>query len=651
VSNHKYLNFDVRIDALRNNYRAWISGDAVAGEVAVEFQLPGEVLQNRSPSTLSAARTLGRQLFELVFASDTLASLRRSQEIAREKGAGLRLRLSLSGAPELARIPWEVIYDPAFDHFFSLSNDTPVVRYLDLPRAPQSLEAALPLKVLVMLSSPKDHARLDVEAEWERLCQALDELIQRAQVELHRMEEATLVNLQRSLRRDAFHVFHFIGHGAFDERTQEGLLLLEGEGGIGKSVSGDFLGTLLHDHQSLQLILLNACQGGMVGRENPFAGAAGTLVRRGIPAVLAMQKAITDRAALLFSQEFYSAIADGYPVDAALVEGRKSIYMAGNPVEWAIPVLYMRSPDGLLFNLKPDAPLPGMPNVQMAKAESASLITTVTEDRPKEPFGSQHIHVFRRELREIREHLEKGRLALFVGADLSRGYTGLPDRQELADELAAREGLGAGESLSSIAQQVMSHGNRWTFTDFLQSALDTIGQEPQAFHRAVAALVKDYGLEMVITMAYDDLLEQAFREIGVGLNVIVADEQLAFLRSDRPTLIKLYGDLHQATSLTVTEQDQNALLRGRVKGDIVDEVRRTFRRNTILFLGYDLDAPSVSAWFDEIAGDRFQRTSYAVWSGLTTRQAEAYSSNRGLVVLDADPLTVLQTLTREARRE
>ena len=58
-----------------------------------------------------------------------------------------------------------------------------------------------------------------------------------------------------------------------------------------------------------------------------------------------MQFEITDDAAITFSHDFYAAIADGYPVDAALAEARKAIFTSGNDVEWGTPVLYMRTPD------------------------------------------------------------------------------------------------------------------------------------------------------------------------------------------------------------------------------------------------------------------------------------------------------------------
>jgi hypothetical protein len=65
-----------------------------------------------------------------------------------------------------------------------------------------------------------------------------------------------------------------------------------------------------------------------------------------------MQFEITDEAAITFAQEFYGAVADGYPVDAALAEARKAIFTQGNGLEWGTPVLYLRAPDGRVFDVE-----------------------------------------------------------------------------------------------------------------------------------------------------------------------------------------------------------------------------------------------------------------------------------------------------------
>ena len=211
--------------------------------------------------------------------------------------------------------------------------------------------------MLCVISSPTGYPPLDVEHEWQKLTQALDEPIKANRLVLDRLAAPTLEALQRRLRRGAVHILHFVGHGGFDDQTQDGVLLLQDPTGKGNPVTGESLGVLLHDHDPLRLVVLNACEGARTSATDPFAGTAQSLVRKGIPAVIAMQFEITDEAAITMANEFYTAVSDGYPVDAALSEARKAIFTRVSAVEWATPVLFMRAPDGRIFALdEPAAP-------------------------------------------------------------------------------------------------------------------------------------------------------------------------------------------------------------------------------------------------------------------------------------------------------
>jgi hypothetical protein len=126
-------------------------------------------------------------------------------------------------------------------------------------------------------------------------------------------------------------------------------------------VSGPDLGVLLFDHPTLRLAVLNACEGARTAADDPFAGVATSLVQQEIPAVVAMQFEITDRAAIVFSRELYGALADGYAIDSAVAEARKAIFADDNDVEWGTPVLFMRSSDGRLFELGDGPPVRPLP--------------------------------------------------------------------------------------------------------------------------------------------------------------------------------------------------------------------------------------------------------------------------------------------------
>lgn len=173
----------------------------------------------------------------------------------------------------------------------------------------------------------------------------------RGSIHFDRLEEASLTALQRRLRRDAYHIVHFIGHGAYDTRNQEGVLILEHADRTGNPVTANRLGVILHDHPTLRLVVLNTCESGRPAPGNRYGGAAQALVRARIPGVIAMQFEISNDAATTFAEEFYRALVDGYAVDAALAEARKAIYAAGSGLEWGTQVLYALSPNTALFAL------------------------------------------------------------------------------------------------------------------------------------------------------------------------------------------------------------------------------------------------------------------------------------------------------------
>jgi acylphosphatase len=126
----------------------------------------------------------------------------------------------------------------------------------------------------------------------------------------------------------------------------------------GRLVSADKPGAILHDQRSLRLVVLNACEGARSDVHDPFSGTAQTLVRHGIPAVLAMQFEITDDAAINFTSGFYSSVAVGDPIDAALTYTRLRLFaLQDDGVEWATPVLYLRATDGRIFDVAQTLPV------------------------------------------------------------------------------------------------------------------------------------------------------------------------------------------------------------------------------------------------------------------------------------------------------
>ena len=103
------------------------------------------------------------------------------------------------------------------------------------------------------------------------------------------MDGQTWRDVMKAMRQGPWHIFHFIGHGGYDRQTNEGLLVLADEKGMKHLLPASDLAKLLADHYPLRLVLLNSCEGALGSEVNIYSGTAATLVRRGIPAVLAMQ--------------------------------------------------------------------------------------------------------------------------------------------------------------------------------------------------------------------------------------------------------------------------------------------------------------------------------------------------------------------------
>ncbi|HSK34529.1 MAG TPA: CHAT domain-containing protein, partial [Propionicimonas sp.] len=387
----EYLDFDVEVEATptADAYTVQvISSPKGEASATMTFPFSSEGLENvilklgRTRSGVRAlgspsqdlARTFGTALYDAVFAGEVGTCFRRSLDAAEAAGKGLRLRLRLGNAPLLADVPWEYLYPAGLRKFLVLSRHTPVVRYLDLPREVAPLHVEPPLNVLLVVSAPTDLATLDVTTEVARIQQALAELEARNVVKVTTLETATLAELRRALRRGVFHVLHFIGHGGFNRVSGEGMLAFEDDQRRAHLVSGTDLATLVQDHRTLRLAMLNACEGARQSPADPFSGVAQALVQNGLPAVVAMQFEITDAAALVLAHEFYSAIADGYPIDAALAEARVAVFSEGNDVEWGTPVLYLRASDANIFDLAA-APEAG--------TEAARAGRTVAPDPPE----------------------------------------------------------------------------------------------------------------------------------------------------------------------------------------------------------------------------------------------------------------------------
>jgi hypothetical protein len=371
VTRRAYENFDVLIesigdDALRARVTQSNGGDPPAQPFTLPFnadQLENLLLKvdptRSSTRRLMAPRAqasadLGGGLYDSLFRDGIGIAWSRSVQTAREHRHGVRLRLRLADAPQVAGLPWELLYDRRTNHYLAKSERTPIVRYLDVDNPPEPLTVQGGLRILVIICSPVDLPALDVEREWQRVSAVLADRAAAGTVAIDRLPQPTLGALQEWLRHHDVHVLHFIGHGAFDRERQEGVLAFADAYGHSRPVSSEEIGKYVRDHDPLRLVVLNACQTATTDTVDTYSGIAQGLVQQEAPAVVAMQYPISDGAAIAFASGFYGALTDGDPVDQAISCVRKTLSDDFGD-EWMTPVLFLRAGNGEIFDQIPPA--------------------------------------------------------------------------------------------------------------------------------------------------------------------------------------------------------------------------------------------------------------------------------------------------------
>lgn len=338
-------------------------------------------MMNDDPFQNGNLAQLGGSLFDALFRDELLVCLSRSLDHARRADKGLRIKLRLNEAPELLLLPWEYLYHRSLRRFLTLSVHTSLVHFIELPQATEIPAAVGPLSILVVTASPNDMAPIDVAHELANVETALADLVAHGLVTIEHLDNPKIAELQQMLRRGQYHILHFIGHGDFDEARQTGSLFLIDEAGQPDPIDGRALGILLHNEPTLRLVVLNACEGSRTAASDLFAGVAHSLVQQGVPAVIAMQNVVSDRAAITFSQELYAAVADGYPIDAALTEARVALSTRAGGGEWGTPRLLMHAADGILWQLKSTDARPRAPRRAQSDDRTSAAVTAASINR------------------------------------------------------------------------------------------------------------------------------------------------------------------------------------------------------------------------------------------------------------------------------
>ncbi|MGY8666212.1 CHAT domain-containing protein [Bradyrhizobium sp. UFLA05-109] len=252
----------------------------------------------------------------------------------------------------LKQVPWEFIVWPDVDEGphgrRTFARSVPVVN--GEPHAPKSISGS-PISVLVIGADVLGRERIpwnETKENLERIIGARMQGLNAARITLDLVEGATRKSVRSALEQKSYDIVHFIGHGRPDG------LFLRGEGQQGGVVlaTGEFSKMIMDAEPAL--VILSACDTALIKDVQPLGTIAETLVRSGVPAVVANQMPISVSSIADFTGALYRSLLTDGNIDVAVNKGRIALVKEIEAfkfaaVEWGIPVLYRRPGCSQLF--------------------------------------------------------------------------------------------------------------------------------------------------------------------------------------------------------------------------------------------------------------------------------------------------------------
>jgi tetratricopeptide (TPR) repeat protein len=312
---------------------------------------------------------------------DGEAGVALAAEVAAAEAGNSALRLALEVEDALiADLPWEALVLPGKVTPLALEPRVEVYRTVALAHPPSAIQVRGPLRILAVIASPESGGRelLDYEAELAAIIDAVNPARRHEGAYVHVLNWGSLAAIRAALLAQRFHVLHLSCHARPGELTLEDAVGREDMVGAAR-----FAAEALVADRGVPLVVLAGCStalaavgpegmdGGaeteaMVGEAAASAraleGLARELLRRGVPALIAMTAPVTDRYAAAFAAEVYRELAareDPVPLAAVadarrVLETRRRALPPNDPwaavVEWATPVLVQAGPALSLFH-------------------------------------------------------------------------------------------------------------------------------------------------------------------------------------------------------------------------------------------------------------------------------------------------------------
>jgi hypothetical protein len=578
-----------------------------ARPVAAQFDF--QELQLKSPDPAAYGALLTRSLFA---DPNLLSAFSQARASAQTAQSPLRIRLAIGpSAPELNNLFWETLRDPA-DEKATLFTGEQVFfsRYLSSSDwRPVRLRSKGSLKALAAVANPSgldqySLAAVDLPGEMARAQAALQDIPVDG-LPSQPGQRCTLQGIVDRLR-EGYDILYLAAHGAFIK--EEPWLWLEDETGGVARVSGYDLAARIRelDHQP-RLVVLASCQSAGQGAGAALQALGPRLAEGGVPAVIAMQGAVSMDTVARFMPAFFTELQKDGQADRAMSVARGAVRDAS---DFWMPVLFTRLRSGRIWYT------PGFGEENDFK-KWPSLLTSLQAGKCTPIIGAGLYEPLLGSWRDLALSLaEKYRYPLsnffrdalpqvtqFLSVDQSTATLLLELEDVIRQRLQARQAADLPEALQDAQAPAL---DLISFSGRKLRAVDELEQ-----HRVLAGLK----LPIYITTNYDNLMTDALQEAGADPQMVICPWSERFQSPSiydhepdyrpipqRPLVYHLFGHFSLSDSMVLTEDDYFEFLIGVTsnKDLIPSVVRRALTDTALMFLGFQLDDWAFRIFFRSI---------------------------------------------------
>jgi hypothetical protein len=186
------------------------------------------------------------------------------------------------------------------------------------------------LIILMTSANPKKDHFLDVDGEVNAVNEATKKEKHGKKFKLERWPKTKALDVPRKLREHEPHIFHFSGHGGYDDDgIPDGSLILVGKDGKPEKIDIDgVINWFKTSGKRIRVIVLNAC----------WSKDLADRLTQHVDFVVGMREEIFDNEARVFSVGFYSRLADGQTLQQAYDGGIADMDLVVKRPEF-IPIL------------------------------------------------------------------------------------------------------------------------------------------------------------------------------------------------------------------------------------------------------------------------------------------------------------------------